>query len=121
MTITCFRCGKEMGDYSSEATQLATCPKCKASEPVYFYRAAKNPRKLLGDILLHHEYTDIIGIENDVGATRIYVASPQAIGQGVVMMHYIRSEEVPLTNALRERIGWPPATTSADGQEGENK
>lgn len=103
MSLTCFHCGKEMGDYTGEAVKLTACPECRAAN---FYRSASNPGKLLRGIFLHHEYTDIIGVESDVGATRIYCASPQAIEQGVVMMHYIRSEEVPFDAALKERLAW---------------
>lgn len=105
MSLYCFTCGKEMGDFTGDSTRLATCAECRMDN---FYRAASNPGRLLRDIFLHHEYSDIIGIESDAGATRIYCASPQAIEQGVVMMHYVRSEEVPWTDDLKERIKWEP-------------
>lgn len=110
MSLTCFNCGREMGDYTGEAVNLSTCSECKAEAAPYFYRAATSPEKLLRSIFLHGEYRDIIGVESDVGATRIYTGSPEAIDQGVVMMHYIRSEEVPFTDALRERLKWKAAT-----------
>lgn len=111
MSLTCFNCGKELGDYASEAIKLTVCVECKAAEKSWFYRAAKNPRKLLADILLHGDYGDIIGIESDAGATRIYTGSPETVDGGVVMMHYIRSEEVPFTEALRERLKWKAGET----------
>jgi hypothetical protein len=108
MSMACFNCGKEIGDYASGSIKLTLCPECKAIDGSSFYRAAINPGKLLCNILMHHEYEDIIGLENDCGATRIYVGSQQAIDQGVVLMHYIRSEEVPFTDELKKRIGWGP-------------
>jgi hypothetical protein len=107
MSLTCFNCGKEMGDYQSDDVSLSLCEDCKG--PPEFYRAARNPGKLLRDILLHGDYSDIIGIESDAGATRIYTASREAIDSGMVMMHYVRSEEVPWTDALRDRINWKPS------------
>lgn len=106
MSLTCFNCGKEIGDYAGEEIKLTACPECKAAEPPHFYRAAKDPKKLLADILLHGDYTDIIGIESDAGATRIYTSSPAMVDAGMVMMHHIRSEEVPLDAALKERLAW---------------
>lgn len=104
MSLTCFTCGKEMGDYTGEAIKLAVCPACKAAP---FYRSAANPDKLLRDVLMYGEYSDILGLENDAGATRIYVGSREALEQGMVLMHYIRSEEVPFDAALKERLKWP--------------
>lgn len=105
MSLACFACGKEIGDYAGEVIKLAVCPECKA---VPFYRAAANPDKLLRDVLMYDEYSDIIGIESDAGATRIYVGSREAIEQGSVLMHYIRTEEVPFDDALKERLKWHP-------------
>ena len=72
----------------------------------------KNPGKLLSDLLLYDSFSQqahIAGIENDAGATRIYVVSDEAICAGVVTRHYIRTEELVLDDVpgLRELLGIP--------------
>jgi len=81
-------------------------------------RIAKNPTKILADLLLFDSFPErahLIGMENDKGATRLYVASETSIDAGVVTRHYIKTEEIPLsTPGLRELLGINPPTPPAN-------
>ena len=109
-------CGKEMGSHGEKLVTLKRCDACTAAfAKARFYRAAPNPGRLLCDIFLFDDYSDIIGTESDVGATRIYTGSRETIeDNGMVMRHHIRSEEVSLDNALRDRLGWPSLPDKGD-------
>jgi hypothetical protein len=106
MSTFCATCGAEVAFASGLA--FTYCAGCKPA-PSAIQRFMKDPEAFLSSILLRDSMGDeaeIIGVESDVGATRVYVASERSIATGVALMHYIRSEELELTDALRARIGW---------------
>jgi hypothetical protein len=83
-------------------------------------RIVKRPSKFLKDLLLW-DNAQIVGMESDVGATRIYTATKEQIEGGVVMMHYIRSGEVILTPELRVTLHMEPEPVDEPDEDSEGE
>ena len=89
-----------------------------------YMRIMKRPSKFLKDLLLEDadgNTAEIVGIESDAGAARVYVASKESLADGLVVRHYIRTEEIVLTPELRETLGMPPEPKPAVDEEDEGE